>query len=53
MTLLPHLKSLQARLLALLLPRFGLQGAVWAHAARYGLVLLACIGFQLRMRNEG
>ncbi|WP_310393143.1 hypothetical protein [Hymenobacter sp.] len=41
-----------AGLLALLLPRFGLQGAVLAHAARYGLLLLACVGAQLRMRNE-
>ncbi|MBF9237631.1 hypothetical protein I2I05_09515 [Hymenobacter sp. BT683] len=30
-------------LLVLLLPRFGLHGAVWAHAGRYGLLLLACI----------
>lgn len=34
-----------AGLLAVLLPRFGLEGAVLAHAARYGLVLLACAGF--------
>ena len=31
-----------AGLLALLLPRYGLQGAVLAHAGRYGLLLLAC-----------
>ena len=29
-------------LLALLLPRFGLEGAVLAHAGRYGLLLLGC-----------
>ena len=29
-------------LLVMLLPRFGLEGAVLAHAARYGLLLLAC-----------
>lgn len=33
-----------AGLLAVLLPRFGLEGAVLAHAARYGLLLLACAG---------
>ena len=31
-----------AALLALLLPRFGLEGAVLAHAGRYGLLLLGC-----------
>jgi PST family polysaccharide transporter len=31
-----------AGLLALLLPRYGLQGAVLGHAGRYGLLLLAC-----------
>jgi PST family polysaccharide transporter len=41
-----------AGLLAVLLPRFGLEGAVLAHAARYGLVLVACVGLQFRMRNE-
>ncbi|WP_460557737.1 MATE family efflux transporter [Hymenobacter daeguensis] len=42
-----------AGLLALLLPRYGLQGAVLAHAGRYGLLLLACGGWALRlMRNE-
>jgi PST family polysaccharide transporter len=39
-----------AGLLAALLPRYGLQGAVLAHAARYGLLLLGC-ALQL-MRNE-
>ena len=33
-----------AVLLAVLLPRYGLQGAVLAHAGRYGLVLAACLG---------
>lgn len=32
-----------AALLALLLPRFGLEGAVLAHAARYGLLLAGCV----------
>ena len=41
-----------AALLAALLPRFGLQGAVLAHAARYGLLLAGCILFQLRIKNE-
>ncbi|WP_046242646.1 MATE family efflux transporter [Hymenobacter terrenus] len=36
-----------AALLAVLLPRFGLLGAVLAHAARYGLLLLACGAYQL------
>jgi len=31
-----------AGLLALLLPHYGLAGAVWAHALRYGLLLLGC-----------
>ncbi|MDO7847691.1 hypothetical protein Q5H92_15080 [Hymenobacter sp. M29] len=34
-----------AGLLAVLLPRYGLEGAVLAHAARYALVLAACAGF--------
>ncbi|MDO7852542.1 hypothetical protein [Hymenobacter convexus] len=34
-----------AGLLAVLLPRYGLEGAVLAHAARYALVLVACVGF--------
>ena len=33
-----------AGLLVWLLPRFGLQGAVLAHAARYGLLLAGCAG---------
>ena len=41
-----------AALLAALLPRYGLQGAVLAHAARYGLLLAGCVWFQLRIRNE-
>ena len=41
-----------AGLLAVLLPRFGLEGAVLAHAGRYGLLLLACAAYQLKMRNE-
>ncbi|MFC7668676.1 hypothetical protein ACFQT0_15825 [Hymenobacter humi] len=41
-----------AALLAVLLPRFGLEGAVLAHAGRYGLLLIACGGFYLRMKNE-
>ena len=40
-----------AALLVLLLPRLGLAGAVWAHAARYGLLLLACGTLHL-MKNE-
>lgn len=35
--------ALYAGLLAALLPRFGLYGAPLAHAARFGLVLLACL----------
>ena len=38
-------------LLAALLPRLGLAGAVWAHAARYGLLLVVCGALGL-MRNE-
>ena len=41
-----------AGLLAGLLPRFGLQGAVLAHAGRYGLLLLACGIFQLRSKKD-
>ena len=41
-----------AALLAVLLPYAGLQGAVLAHAARYGLLLLACVALHLRMKNE-
>ena len=40
-------------LLAGLLPRYGLPGAVWAHAIRYGLLLLACaLGFRWRKNQE-
>lgn len=39
-------------LLAVLLPRFGLIGASWAHAGSYLLLLLGCGTYQLRMRNE-
>ncbi|MDQ2770325.1 MAG: hypothetical protein M3Y54_07480, partial [Bacteroidota bacterium] len=41
-----------AALLAGLLPRYGLEGAVLAHAARYGLLLAAC-GFFLRKPDVG
>ncbi|WP_201982323.1 MATE family efflux transporter [Hymenobacter rubidus] len=41
-----------AALLALLLPRFGLQGAVLAHAGRYALLLAGCGVWQWRMSNE-
>ncbi|WP_400191178.1 hypothetical protein [Hymenobacter sp. B81] len=34
--------AVYAGLLALLLPRLGLAGAPWAHAARFGLLLLGC-----------
>lgn len=37
-------------LLVALLPRYGLQGAVLAHAARYGLLLAGCVLFS--MKNE-
>ncbi|OGX86845.1 hypothetical protein BEN48_00310 [Hymenobacter glacialis] len=40
-----------AVLLVLLLPRYGLPGAVLAHAARYGLVLAACLGFYWRAKG--
>ncbi|MFD1467201.1 hypothetical protein ACFQ48_03115 [Hymenobacter caeli] len=40
--------GLYAALLAGLLPALGLAGAVWAHALRYGLLLLGCVFFQLR-----
>ena len=39
---------LYVALLAALLPRLGLAGAVWAQAARYGLVLLVGAGLMLR-----
>ncbi|WP_426059374.1 hypothetical protein [Hymenobacter sp. B1770] len=41
-----------AGLLAVLLPRFGLEGAVLAHAGRYGLLLLACVAYQVGMKND-
>ena len=41
-----------AGLLALLLPRFGLEGAVLAHAARYGLVLVACVVVHVGTSNR-
>ena len=41
-----------AALLAVLLPRFGLQGAVLAHAVRYGLLLLACALTLRLMKKE-
>ncbi len=34
--------ALYAALLAALLPRLGLAGVVWAHAARFGVLLVAC-----------
>jgi PST family polysaccharide transporter len=37
-----------AGLLAVLLPRYGLAGAPWAHAARYAVVLAACGVFFVR-----
>ena len=41
-------------LLAALLPRFGLAGAVLAHAGRYGLLLLACgAGFGWKRAGAG
>ena len=40
-----------AALLAGLLPRFGLEGAVLAHAARYGLLLLGCVAVHLKTRK--
>ena len=41
-----------AGLLVVLLPRLGLGGAVWAHAARYGLLLLACGLWERRRERE-
>jgi PST family polysaccharide transporter len=34
--------ALYALLLAGLIPRLGLAGVVWAHAARFGVLLVAC-----------
>ena len=45
--------ALYAALLAALVPGLGLAGAVWAHALRYGLLLLGCAFFHLRGRAEG
>ncbi|MFD1872540.1 hypothetical protein [Hymenobacter bucti] len=39
--------ALYTGLLAVLLPRLGLGGVVWAHAARYGVLLVACGAVQL------
>lgn len=44
--------ALYAGLLAGLVPRLGLSGVVWAHAVRYGILLLACAGIQLARRKE-
>ncbi len=44
--------GLYAALLAGLLPALGLPGAVWAHALRYGALLLGCVFFQVRGRRE-
>lgn len=38
-------------LLAVLLPRFGLLGAVWAQAGSYGLLLLGCGGYLFGIKN--
>jgi PST family polysaccharide transporter len=38
-------------LLVVLLPRLGLAGAVWAHAARYAVVLAVCAGVGLNGRK--
>lgn len=43
--------ALYAALLAALLPRLGLGGVVWAHAARYGVLLLACGFIHLATRK--
>ncbi|OGX89694.1 hypothetical protein [Hymenobacter coccineus] len=44
---------LYAGLLVGLVPALGLAGAVWAHALRYGALLLGCGFFWLRSgRNE-
>ena len=42
-----------AALLAVLLPRLGLAGAVWAHAVRYGVLFLVCGIWHLRTKHEG
>jgi PST family polysaccharide transporter len=43
--------ALYAALLAAALPRLGLAGVVWAHAARFGVLLLACGVIQLKMKE--
>ncbi|MGI4867883.1 MAG: hypothetical protein ACRYFZ_28460 [Janthinobacterium lividum] len=45
--------ALYAGLLVALLPRLGLAGVVWAHAVRYGLLLLACASSHLLMNKKG
>ena len=42
--------ALYAALLVALLPRLGLSGVVWAHAARYSILLIMC-GLQLKIKN--
>lgn len=42
--------ALYAALLVALVPGLGLAGAVWAHALRYGLLLLGCVLVQQRSR---
>jgi len=44
--------ALYAALLAWLLPRLGLSGVVWAHAVRYGVLLVAC-GVHFGLTNGG
>jgi PST family polysaccharide transporter len=45
--------ALYAALLAWLLPRLGLSGVVWAHAGRYGVLLVACgLHFGLANRSD-
>jgi PST family polysaccharide transporter len=45
--------ALYAVLLAVLLPRLGLAGVVWAHAARFGVLLVACgLQFSLQKRTQ-
>ena len=39
--------ALYTALLVVLLPRLGLGGVVWAHAARFGVLLVVCAGMQL------
>ncbi|TPG65884.1 hypothetical protein [Hymenobacter nivis] len=43
---------LYAGLLAGLVPALGLAGAVWAHALRYGALLLGCVFFWLRSGRQ-